>query len=88
MEIRKNRYGEDRVYQFLGHDRVRVSGNSLMVRQAQNDEGEITMYDFEGGPCFNKDAFVKLKGLRHKVVKIEPLPSKHENLCEVLLHLK
>lgn len=88
MEIRKNRYGEDRVYEFLGHNKVRVYGTSRIVRQSQNDKGEITMYDFEGGPCFNKDAFVKLKGLKQKVEKIEPLPEKHKNLCEVILHLK
>ena len=34
MEIRKNRYGEDRVYEFLGHNKVRVYGTSHIVRQS------------------------------------------------------
>lgn len=88
MEIKKNRYGDDRAYEFINHNTVRVYGNSHYVRQSDNADGNIVMYDFEGGPCFNKDAYIKLRGQRMKIVSIEPQKSKHKGLCEVILHLK
>lgn len=88
MEIIKNRYGNERVYEFIAHDKVRVTGQSEFVRQSQNDNGEVIMYDFEGGPCFNKDANLKLKGLKMKIEKIEPVNGRHKNLSEVVLHVK
>ncbi len=53
MEIVKSRYGLDRTIEKIGSDRLRVMGETQFSRQAQNDEGEITMFDFEGGPCLS-----------------------------------
>ena len=53
MEIKKNRYGQDRSYERVDEKRIRVRGNSKYQRESADDNGNITMFDFEGGPCFN-----------------------------------
>jgi hypothetical protein len=88
MEIKKSRYGEDRSYEKVDEKRIRVTGNSKFTRSSQNDNGEVTMYDFEGGPCFNLNAKIKYKFRDYKITKIQPLPSKYEGLAEVVLFVK
>ena len=56
MEIKKSRYDEDRSYEKVDEKRIRAIDNSKFTRSSQNDNGEVTMYDFEGGPCFNLNA--------------------------------
>tara|TARA_Y100001958_G_C21162895_1_gene496362 strand:- start:769 stop:1047 length:279 start_codon:yes stop_codon:yes gene_type:complete len=87
MEIKKNRYGSDRAYQKVDSKRIRVTGTSKFSRQAQTDDGVISMYDFEGGPCFNLGGKIRFQHSDWKINKIEPIPALHEGLAEVVLHV-
>ena len=85
MEIVKSRYGLDRTIEKIGSDRLRVMGESQFAREAQNDEGEITMFDFEGGPCLSVGGYVSHSGLQWTIKGIQPEKSKHEGLSECVL---
>ena len=47
MEIKKNRLGHDRSYEKVDSNRIRVTGKSKFTRASENDDGVITMFDFE-----------------------------------------
>ena len=87
MEIKKNRYGQDRSYERVDEKKIRVRGNSKYQRESADDNGNITMFDFEGGPCFNLHGKIKFKYREYKIKEIQPLNNKHEELCEVVLHI-
>ncbi len=53
MEIVKNRYGAERVIEKINAQTLRVMGESLIIRSSQDENGNQTMFDFEGGPCLN-----------------------------------
>ena len=38
MEIRKNRYGVERVYEKIDNTRIRITGESLLSRGSEDDE--------------------------------------------------
>lgn len=48
-----SRYGDRRTIRNNGGGSYTVEGISRYYRVAQNDEGKITMFDFEGGPCIH-----------------------------------
>jgi hypothetical protein len=85
MEIVKSRYGLDRTVEKIGTDRLRVMGESQFQRTAQNDGGEITMFDFEGGPCLSVGGDIHFQKMKWKIkeIKSEPLP--HEGLSSCIL---
>lgn len=72
MEIIQNRYGVDRVIEKLGNSRIRVMGESLITRGSQDENGNQTMYDFEGGPCLNVGGTITYKGTKFKIESIKP----------------
>ena len=88
MEIKKNRYGQDRVYEKISVNKIRVMGESLMVRGSQNEDGEETMFDFEGGPCFNLGGKIEYQNWKWTITKIIPEESNRENISSVLLEIK
>ena len=85
MEIVKSRYGLDRTVEKIGSDRLRVMGETQFSRQAQNDAGEITMFDFEGGPCLSVGGNITYQKMKWKIVLIKPEASKHEGLGSCVL---
>ena len=85
MEIVKSRYGLDRTIEKIGSDRLRVMGETQFARQAQNDEGEITMFDFEGGPCLSVGGDVHFQKMKWKIKSITPEESQHEGLGSCIL---
>ena len=52
MEIKKNRYGVERVYEKIDETRIRITGESLFTRGSNDENGVQMMFDFEGGPCY------------------------------------
>jgi len=88
MEIFKNRYNSDRVIEKVSSTRLRIMGESLMVRESKNDEGQITMFDFEGGPCLNLGGKIKFGKTDWIIENIIPEKTKRENICSVLLDVK
>jgi hypothetical protein len=87
MEIVQNRYNVDRVLEKIDSTRIRVMGESLITRGSHNENGNITMYDFEGGPCLNVGGKVKYKGIDFKIISIKPEESKMENVASVILEV-
>ena len=49
MEIIKTRYGVERTIEKLDSNRIRVMGESLITRGSEDEDGNQTMFDFEGG---------------------------------------
>lgn len=84
MEVLKNRYGNDRVITKLDDKRIRVMGESLFSRIAEDENKNITMFDFEGGPCLNLGGKIKFMGSEFKIESIQPEKSEGD-LSSVLL---
>ena len=87
MEIIQNRYGVDRVIEKIDSNRIRVMGESLFTRSAEDENGNQTMYDFEGGPCLNVGGNITYKGTKFKIKSIISETSKMENVVSVLLEV-
>jgi hypothetical protein len=85
MEIIKSRYGLERSIEKIDTNRIRVMGESQFQRTAKNDAGEITMFDFEGGPVLSVGGNINFGKLRWKIDKIEPIDSGFSNLSECIL---
>jgi hypothetical protein len=85
MEIIQSRYGLDRTIEKVDSNRLRVMGESQFQRVAQNDEGVVTMFDFEGGPVLSVGGEVTFQKSKWKIEKIEPIASKFEGLAECIL---
>ena len=88
MEIVKSRYGLDRTIEKIGSDRLRVMGETQFSRQAQNDAGEITMFDFEGGPCLSVGGDIHFQKMKWKIKSITPEPQPHEGLGSCILSVQ
>ena len=87
MEIVQNRYGVDRVIEKIDSTRIRVMGESLFSRGSQDEEGNQTMFDFEGGPCLNVGGKIQYKGTDFKINSITPEKVREENVASVLLEV-
>lgn len=87
MEIVKNRYGNDRVIEKIGDTRIRVMGETLIARTSEDETGNLTMYDFEGGPCLNVGGKIKYIGTEYKITAIKQEQSKIEDIASVLLEV-
>ena len=86
MEIIKNRYGVERSIERIDFKRVRVMGESQFFRTSEN-EGKVTMFDFEGGPCLTIGGKIKFEGLDWKIKGIKQNQNKR-NLGECILDVE
>lgn len=86
MEIKKNRHGNDRSYEKVDSNRIRVTGESKFTRASQNDDGVLTMFDFEGGPCFNVGGKIRFQHSEWKIKKMEIVKNQYD-LASVMLHV-
>ena len=86
MEIKKNRHGNDRSYEKVDSNRIRVTGESNFIRASENDDGVLTMFDFEGGPCFNVGGKIRFQHSEWKIKKIEEVKNQYD-LASVMLHV-
>ena len=87
MEIIQNRYGVDRVIEKIDSTRIRVMGESLIARSSQDEDGNQTMFDFEGGPCLNVGGKIKYMGTDFKILSIKSEQTKMENVASVVLEV-
>ena len=88
MEIIQNRYGVDRVIEKIGDTKIRVMGESEFSRGSMDSEGNTTMFDFEGGPCFNIGGSITYKGTKFEIKSIEPENTNKENITSVVLEVR
>lgn len=85
MEIIKSRYGLDRAIEKIDSNRIRIIGESQFVRHATSDSGEVTMFDFEGGPVLSLGGEITFHKTKWVIKEIKPIQSKYEGLAECIL---
>jgi hypothetical protein len=88
MEIVKNRSGLERVYEKISPTKIRVMGESLYVRQSVDNGGNLTMYDFEGGPALNVGGKVEFMKSFWVIESIKVEDTGQENLHSVLITVR
>jgi hypothetical protein len=87
MEIVKSRYGLERSIERIDIGRVRVMGESQFIRKSTNKQGDITLFDFEGGPCYSLGGKVFFEKMQWRIRGIEPRESGYKDLYEVVLYV-
>lgn len=85
MEIIQSRYGLDRTIEKIDSTRIRVTGESQFQRISTDESGEVTMFDFEGGPGLSVGGDILYQNLKWKIRAITPVQTSHEGLCECIL---
>ena len=88
MEIIQNRYGSDRVIEKISPSKLRIMGESLMSRSSQDEDGNYTMYDFEGGPILTVGGKIRYMKSNWTILKITPEHLNKENICSVIVEVK
>jgi hypothetical protein len=87
MEIVKSRYGLERSIERIDIGRVRVMGESQFIRKSTNKHGDVTLFDFEGGPCYTLGGKVFFEKMQWRIRGIDPRDTKHKDLYEVILYV-
>jgi hypothetical protein len=88
MEIVKSRFGQERSIERINLNKVRVLGESQFVRRSTNKNGEITLFDFEGGPAYTLGGKLYFEKMNWKIRGIEPMESGYKDLYEVNLTIE
>jgi hypothetical protein len=88
MEIVKSRYGLERSIERINLNKVRVMGESQFVRKSTNKNGDITLFDFEGGPCYTLGGKLFFEKMQWRIDGIEPIESGYKDLYEVNLYIE
>jgi len=88
MEIIQNRFGQDRVIEKISPNKLRIMGESIIVRDSYNDKGELTMFDFEGGPCLNVGGTIRYLKSDWAIKEIIPEKSSQESLTSVIVNVE
>ena len=87
MEIVKSRYGLERSIERIDIGRIRVMGESQFIRKSTNKQGDVSLIDFEGGPCYTLGGKVFFEKMNWRVRGIEPRDSGFKDLYEVILYV-
>ena len=87
MEIVKSRYGLERSIERMDIGRIRVMGESQFIRKSTNKQGDVSLFDFEGGPCYTLGGKVFFEKMNWRVRGIEPRDSGFKDLYEVILYV-
>mgnify|MGYP001108145304 FL=1 len=87
MEIVKSRYGLERSIERIDIGRIRVMGESQFIRKSTNKQGDASLFDFEGGPCYTLGGKVFFEKMNWRIRGIEPRESGFKDLYEVVLYV-
>jgi len=87
MEIVKSRYGLERSIERIDIGRIRIMGESQFIRKSTNKQGDVSLFDFEGGPCYTLGGKVFFEKMNWRVRGIEPRDSEFKDLYEVILYV-
>jgi hypothetical protein len=87
MEIVKSRYGLERSIERIDIGRIRVMGESQFIRKSTNKQGDVSLFDFEGGPCYTLGGKVFFEKMNWRIRGIEPRDSGFKDLYEVILYV-
>jgi hypothetical protein len=84
MENLINRSGEERTIERISHNKIRVMGNSYYIRKS-SEYNQLTMFDFEGGPCLNVGGKIKFEKLDWQILEIKEEETQYPNFASVQL---
>jgi hypothetical protein len=87
MEIVKSRYGLERSIERIDIGRIRVMGESQFIRKSTNKQADVSLFDFEGGPCYTLGGKVFFEKMNWRIRGIEPRESGFKDLYEVILYV-
>jgi len=87
MEIVKSRYGLERSIERIDIGRIRIMGESQFIRKSTNKQGDVSLFDFEGGPCYTLGGKVFFEKMNWRIRGIEPRESGFKDLYEVILYV-
>jgi hypothetical protein len=62
-------------------------GESQFIRKSTNKKGEVTLFDFEGGPCYTLGGKIFFEKMQWRIWDIEPKESGFKDLYEVNLYI-
>jgi hypothetical protein len=62
-------------------------GESQFIRKSTNKQGDVSLFDFEGGPCYTLGGKVFFEKMNWRVRGIEPRDSGFKDLYEVILYV-
>lgn len=88
MEIVKNRYGAERVYEKISPNKIRVMGETEFSRGAQNNDGEPIMFDFEGGPCLNVGGFLNYGKMKWEIISLSQEKINRDKIASIVCEVK
>lgn len=84
MEIFKNRDGKDRAITRIDFQTLRVTGENSPYRTSTDNRGNITMFDFAGGPVYTVGGRIFFEKMSYKINSIKVLDS-DQPLNEIVL---
>lgn len=84
MEIFKNRNGKDRAITRIDFQTIRVTGENTPYRTSTDNRGNLTMFDFDGGPAYTIGGRIFFEKMSYKINSIKIL-STDQPLNEVVL---
>jgi hypothetical protein len=87
MEIVKSRYGLERSIERIDIGRIRIMGESQFIRKSTNKQSDVSLFDFEGGPCYTLGGKVFFEKMNWRIRGIEPRESGFKDLYEVVLYV-
>jgi len=88
MEIIQNRYGQERVIEKISMNRLRVMGDSLIYKHSLDKDGNLKMFDFEGGPFLGVGSKIKFCNSDWVIKGITIETTERENFYSVLLDVE
>jgi len=84
MEIFKNRNGQDRAITRIDFQTLRVTSEDSPYRKSTDNRGNVTMFDFAGGPVYTVGGRVFFERMSYKINSITVLKS-DQPLNEIVL---
>lgn len=84
MEIFKNRNGQDRAINRIDFQTLRVTSENSPYRTSTDNKGNITMFDFAGGPVYTVGGRIFFERMSYKINSISILSS-DQPLNEIVL---
>ena len=87
MEIVKSRFGIDRSIERINLNKVRIMGESQFIRKSTNKNGDVTLFDFEGGPAYTLGGKLNFEKMLWKIRGSEPKERGYKDLYEVIRHI-
>ncbi len=88
MEIIQNRYGQERVIEKISMNRLRIMGDSLIYKNSIDKNGNLKMFDFEGGPFLSIGSKIKFCNSDWLIRKIINEETEKENFYSILLDVE